>query len=340
MARAHRPPLAVVTGASAGIGRAAVRAFAAAGYDLGLIARGRDGLRAAADEVARAGGRASVHALDVGDAEAVEAAAAAIESELGPIDVWVNDAMVTVVAPVKALEPEEVRRVTETTYLGAVHGTMAALKRMLPRDRGTIVQVGSALAYRSIPLQAPYCGAKAAIRGFTDSLRSELMHDRTGVRVTMVHMPAVNTPQFDWCRTHMHRRPQPVPPIYAPEVAAAAIVWAARHAPRELNVGGSTLRAVWANKLVPGLLDRYLAYRGYESQQTDEPVQADRRDNLFGPLPGDYGAEGRFVSRSRRSSGELWLRTHAPAIALGVAALGLGVLAAGLGAVRSLPKRA
>lgn len=325
--RDQRRPVAVVTGASAGIGRAAARAFASAGYDVGLIARGQDGLCAAAAEVARHGGRASTHRLDVADSAAVEAAATDIEANLGAIDVWVNNAMVTVLSPVKSVLPEEVRRVMETTYLGTVHGTLAALRRMLARDRGTIVQVGSALAYRSIPLQAPYCGAKAATRGFTDSLRSELIHDRSRVRVTMVHMPAVNTPQFEWCRTRTAHRPQPVPPIYAPEVAAQAILWAAEHAPREMEVGWSTVGAVWANKIAPGLLDRFLAHRAYDSQQTDQPIETDRRDNLYAPLPGDYGARGPFTSRARSASTQLQLRTRALSCALGAAAV-IAVLAA------------
>ena len=320
------PKVVVVTGASAGVGRATAREFARGGANLGLVARNGEALQAAKREAELLGRRAVVCVADVGDAAQVEAAAQAIEEQLGPIDVWVNNAMATIVSPVKALQPEEVKRVTEVTYLGTVYGTLAALKRMLPRDRGSIVQVGSALAYRSIPLQAPYCGAKFAIRGFTDALRTELEHDRSRVHVGMVHMPALNTPQFDWCKTRMPHAPQPVPPIFEPEVAARAIVWAAHHRRRELIVGASSLKAIWANKLIPACLDRYLARTGYDSQQTAEPVQAGRRDNLWEPVPGDHGAHGRFDSRSRGSSGQLWLNTHP--IHLGVAAA-LGLMLAG-----------
>lgn len=333
----------VVTGASAGVGRAAVREFARQGARLGLIARNGDALEAAKREVESLGSRAVVCVADVADPVQVDAAASTIEERLGPIDVWVNNAMVTVVSPVKELEPEEVKRVSDVSYLGTVYGTLAALKRMLPRNRGCIVQVGSALAYRAIPLQAPYCGAKFAIRGFTDALRSELLHDRSRVHITMVQMPALNTPQFDWCKTRMPRTPQPVPPIFDPEVAARAIVWAANHRRRELVVGGSSLKAIWANKLIPGLVDRYLAYAGYDSQQTSEPVPADRHDNLWCTVPGDHGAHGRFAGRAKKASVQLWLNTHA--LGLGIAAaLGLAV-AGGLyarrgdGGVRSLPRR-
>src|SRR5947207_4278946 len=247
----------VVTGASAGVGRATVRAFAQRGADVGLLARGVDGLEAARREVEAAGGRAIAIPTDVADADRVEAAADRIERELGPIDVWVNNAMVSVFSPVKELTPDEVHRVTEVTYLGVVYGTLAALKRMLPRDRGSIVQVGSALAYRGIPLQAAYCGAKHAIQGFTESLRSELLHDKSNVRVTMVQLPAINTPQFSWVKSRLPREPQPVPPIYAPEIAADAIVWAARHRRREMSVGAPTVAAIWGNKVASGLADRY-----------------------------------------------------------------------------------
>ena len=313
--RAHRrrrrnDEVVVITGASAGVGRAVARAFARRGARVGLIARDADALRAACDDVNALGGKAVMCVADVARPAEVESAAAMIEERLGPIDVWVNNAMVTVVSPVAELEADEVRRVTEVTYLGTVNGTLAALRRMRARNRGTIVQVGSALAYRAIPLQAPYCGAKFAIRGFTDALRSELTHDRSRVRVTMVQMPALNTPQFDWCRTRMPRTPRPVPPVFQPEVAAQAIVWAAHHRRRELFVGGPTTQAIWLNKFVPGLLDRYLARFGYASQMSPDDVSADRPDNLYAPVRGDRGAHGRFDAESRPASVELWLSTH------------------------------
>ena len=308
MRRSPDGPAVVVTGASAGVGRAVARAFAARGGSIGLIARGRAGLDAAAAEVEAGGGRALVLPLDVADSDAVEGAAAAVEAEFGPIDVWVNNAMTSVFSPVAELTAAEVRRVTDVTYLGYVHGTLAALARMGPRDRGTIVQVGSALAFRAIPLQAAYCGAKHAIEGFTESPRCELRHDRSGVRVTSVHLPAVNTPQFDWVRSRLPCRAQPVPPIFQPEVAAKAIVWAADRAPRELKVGWRTVRAVYLNRLVPGLLDRYLGANGVEAQQSDEPAEAGGRDNLVEPMLGDAGAHGRFDDQARTSSGHLTAR--------------------------------
>lgn len=315
----------VITGASAGVGRAAVREFARRGYDVGLIARGRDGLEAAAKEVRAAGRRACVAPADVADPEQLESAAAAIERELGPISVWVNNAMVSVFSPVKDLQPEEARRVTEVTYLGSVYGTMAALRRMLPRDRGVIVQVGSALGHRSIPLQALYCGAKHAINGFLDSLRCELLHQKSRVRVTTVNLPAVNTPQFGWVKTRLPGQPKPVPPIYQPEVAARAIFFAARHRRRELSVGFSTTLAVQANKLFPGLLDRYLGRSGYDQQQTRTPVDPGRPNNLWEPLPGDHGAHGGFDESSWSRSPQLWLTTHRWTVAgLAAAALLLG----------------
>jgi short-subunit dehydrogenase len=312
----------VVTGASAGVGRATVRAFARAGADVALIARNEEALHAARAEVEACGRRALVLPLDVADASAVTAAAAETEARLGPIDAWVNNAMVTVVSPVAQLQADEVRRVTEVTYLGTVHGTLAALRYMLPRNRGSIVQVGSALAYRSIPLQAPYCGAKFAVRGFTDALRTELEHMRSRVSLTMVQMPALNTPQFQWCRTRMPHTPQPVPPIFEPEVAARAIVFASRHRRREIFVGGSTALAVWAAKLMPRQSDRYLARTGYLSQQTNEPVDYDRHDNLWSSPPGDYGAHGAFSDRARTSSRELWFTLNRNWL-FGAAAVGL-----------------
>ncbi|OJU25013.1 MAG: short-chain dehydrogenase [Nitrobacter sp. 62-13] len=284
----------VVTGASAGVGRAVAIAFAQNGWNVALISRGKEGLESARRDVEAAGGRALVLALDVADASAVFAAADQVISEWGHIDVWVNDAMVTIFAPVKEIQPDEFRRVTEVTYLGQVHGTMAALKHMRPRNRGTIVQVGSALSYRAIPLQSAYCGAKFAIRGFTDALRSELEHEQSGIRLTMVQLPAVNTPQFDWARSRLPRKLQPVPPIYQPEAIAKEIVRAALEAPRELWIGRSALKAIFGGMLLPLLGDRILASEGYSGQMTKEPASPDRRDNLFEPVPSDPGVHGRF----------------------------------------------
>ncbi len=302
--------IVVITGASAGVGRATARAFAQRGANIGLLARGTEGLEGAANDVRAMGGKALAISTDVADSEQVEAASEKVEQQLGPIDIWINNAMTTIFAPLLQITPAEFKRATEVTYLGAVYGTMAALKRMHSRNRGSIVQVGSALAYRSIPLQAPYCGAKHAIRGFTDSLRSELIHDRSGIRLTMVQMPALNTPQFSWCRTRLPREPQPVPPIFQPEVAAEAIVWAATHHRREVMVGISTLKAVEGNKIAPGVLDRYLARTCYDAQQTNEPVPADRPDNLFAPVGGDHGAHGIFDDRARTRSAQLWETKH------------------------------
>lgn len=304
------PEVVVITGASAGVGRATAHAFAKRGAHVGLLARSTEALDAARSEVEALGGRAIAVPTDVADAGKVEEAATAIENEFGPIDAWINNAMTTVFAPLREITPEEFKRATEVTYLGTVYGTMAALRRMLPRNHGAIVQVGSALAYRSIPLQAPYCGAKHAIRGFTDSLRSELIHDNSRIHLTMVQLPAMNTPQFSWCRTRLPRHPQPVPPIYQPEVAAEAIVWAAHHRRREVNVGGSTDKAIWGNKLAPGALDWYLAHFGYDAQQTSEPVEAHRPDNLFEPVPGDFGTHGVFDNRASAKSLQAWGTTH------------------------------
>lgn len=260
------------------------------------------------------GSRALTLRTDVADFNQVEAAAERVEAELGPIDIWVNNAMTTVFSPFREITPEEFRRATEVTYLGVVYGTMAALRRMAPRDRGVIVQVGSALAYRAIPLQAPYCGAKHAIRGFTDSLRSELLHDGSNIHVTMVQLPALNTPQFNWCKSKLPKHPQPVPPIFQPEVAARAIVWAADHHRREVLVGRTSVWTIWLNKFVPGLGDRYLAKYGYEGQQTDETIDPDRPFNLFEPVPGDHGAHGIFDARASDTSWQWWLTTHRPAV--------------------------
>ena len=296
----------VVTGASAGVGRATVRAFAGDGARIGLLARGADGLQAAAQEVEASGGAAVPISVDVADPDAVEAAAGRVEQELGPIDVWVNNAMTSVFAPLEGITAQEFRRVTEVTYLGVVHGTLAALRRMKPRDRGVILQVGSALAYRSIPLQSAYCGAKHAIVGFSDSLRCELIHGGSRVRVTTVHLPALNTPQFGWVESKLPNRAQPVPPIYQPEVAADAILWAAHHDRREVWVGGTTVATIIANRIVPGLLDRYLGRTGYRSQQTDEPEDPGRSSNLWEPVGGDHGAHGDFEEKAHAQSIQAW----------------------------------
>jgi short-subunit dehydrogenase len=310
-------PVAVITGATSGVGRATALAYAARGWRVGLVARGEDGLRATLAEVEHAGGEGMMLPADVADAGAVEAAATAVTERWGAIDVWVNNAMVTVFSEVAALHPDEVRRVTEVTYLGAVYGTMAALKPMLARRRGVIVQVGSALAYRSIPLQAAYCGAKSALRGFTDSLRSELLRKKSPVRVTMVHLPAINTPQFDVARSHTGQRPRPLGAIFQPELAARAIVWAAEHRRRELWVGLPTEKAILANRIAPGLLDRILARIGFDGQQS--PVAPAAADNLFSPLAGDRGAHGRFDAQSKKRSLHLWAATHSAAFYGGIA---------------------
>lgn len=323
--RRKKPQVVVITGASAGVGRATIREFARHGAHIGLLARGLEGLRAAAREVEQAGGKAVALSVDMADAQAVEEAASAIEEALGPIDIWVNNAMVTVFSPFKDITADEFRRVTEVTYLGYVHGTMAALKRMLPRDQGVIVQVSSALAYRSIPLQSAYCGAKHAIEGFTDSLRSELLHDKSKIRITAVQLPAMNTPQFGWARNRMPQRPQPVPPIFQPEVAARAIVWATKHKRRELAVGMPTLVALWAQKIAPGLADHYLASMAYDGQQIDdEPDTGQRPDNLFTPVAGDSGAHGRFNHPAYSHSAQVWVSEHRAW--LGAAAIGAAAL--------------
>jgi NAD(P)-dependent dehydrogenase (short-subunit alcohol dehydrogenase family) len=325
--RPSRPEVVVVTGASAGVGRATALEFAVEGAQLALLARGRERLEAAARDVERAGGRAIVLPTDVADPDAVEAAATQAEAELGPIDVWVNNAMATLYAPVWETAPAELRRVTDVTYLGSVWGTMAALRRMRPRDSGTIVQAGSALAYRGIPLQGAYCGAKHALQGFLESLRAELLHEGSNVHVSMVQLPALNTPQFSWARTKMERKPQPVPPIFQPEVAAAAIVWAAHNPRRELYVGWPTVKTILGNRFFAGLADRYLARTGFERQQTDEPVEPDREGNLFEPVPGDMGAHGEFDREAKPRSLQLWATQHRDWLGLaagaGAAALGL-----------------
>ncbi len=329
MSAEQQERVVVITGASAGVGRATAVAFGRQGAKVGLIARGQAGLEGARREVEAAGGTALIIQADVADAEAIEAAAARVERELGPIDVWVNNAMTSVFSPVKEMTADEFRRVTEVTYLGQVNGTLAALKRMLPRDRGHIVQVGSALAYRGIPLQAAYCGAKHAIQGFCDSLRAELWHDGSRVRLTMVQMPALNTPQFGWVKSRLPHKAQPVPPIFQPEVAAEAIVWAADHDRREVLVGGSTTIVVTGNKFFPGLGDHYLARTGYDGQQTDTPEDPHRPHNLWEPVDAtdDHGMHGTFGAKASTASPQLWLNTNRTWVIGGLAGI------AGLAAV-------
>ncbi len=306
--------IAAVTGSSSGVGRAIARAFAAEGAKVALIARNPDGLEAAAREARELGSDAMVLPLDVADATAVDEAARRVVEKWGAIDFWINDAMVSVLSPISQMKPDEFRKVIEVNYLGYVHGTLAALRYMRPRNRGVIIQIGSALAYRSIPLQSAYCASKAAVRGFTDSLRSELIHERSAVAVTMLQLPAVNTPQFEVVRSRLAKHPQPVPPIYQPEVIAKAVLHAALAPRREMWIGWSTTRAVIGQRLIPGFLDRYLSRRAWETQQTDQlpPGHPPRheRDNLDGPEPGDRGAHGPFDARARTFSTKLWARTH------------------------------
>jgi NAD(P)-dependent dehydrogenase (short-subunit alcohol dehydrogenase family) len=327
------PNVVVVTGASGGVGRAVARAFAEQGASVGLLARGEQGLAGAAKDVEERGGRALVVPTDVADFAQVDAAARAVEEAFGPIDVWVNVAFTSVFAKVTDIAPEEFKRVTDVAYLGYVHGTMVALRRMMPRDRGTVVQVGSALAYRGIPLQSAYCGAKHAIQGFNESLRCELLHERSGVRTTMVQLPAVNTPQFSWVLNKMPRHAQPVPPIYQPEVIARAVTYAAEHPKRrEYWVGGTTAGTLIANAVAPGLLDRYLGRFGFAHQQTGDPNPPDAPVNLWEPADGpqghDFGAHGVFDGRSKGHSAQVWLSEHHGLLAVGAAAVA-GALVAG-----------
>lgn len=314
--------IVVVTGASAGIGRATAVEFGRQGWRVALLARGTEGLEGARIEVEQAGGKAMVVQVDVADQAEVEAAAERVEREWGEIDVWVNNAMATIFCDFTRIPPEDYRRATDVTYLGTVWGTLAALKRMKSRDSGTIVQVGSALAYRSIPLQAPYCGAKAAIRGFTDSLRSELIHDGSKVRLSMVQLSAFNTPQFDWGRTCLPGKPKPLGKIFQPEVAAKGIYWAATHRRRELWVGWPAAKAILGTKVLPGFLDRLLAFKAYEGQQAEEQIPPFRKDNLYAPVPGDHGAHGRFDEQALSSSAGLWIAIHRwPLVAAGMVAV-------------------
>jgi NAD(P)-dependent dehydrogenase (short-subunit alcohol dehydrogenase family) len=317
------PEVVVITGASAGVGRATARAFGKRGAKVGLIARGKEGLEAAKREIEQLGGEAIVLPLDVADENAIEQAAEEVERTFGPIDIWINNAMLSVFSPIMEMTPSDYRRVTDVTYLGYVWGTLAALRRMKPRDRGAIVQVGSALAYRGIPLQSAYCAAKHAVQGFHDSLRSELIHDGSNVRVVMVQMPALNTPQFRWVKSRLPRKAQPVPPIFQPEVAAEAIVWAAYSGRREINVGWPASKAIIGNNFAPGYADHYLARHGYDAQMIDEPEVPGRPDNLYSPLPGDAGAHGVFDDRSTNTSIALELNKRRGWIALGAITAGL-----------------
>lgn len=332
MPRRMKGKVVVVTGASAGLGRAIARAFAKQGAAVGLLARGTDGLAGAVRDCEDLGGRGLAIPTDVADAERVDSAAAQIERALGPIDIWVNNAMVSVFSPVLEMKAEEYLRVTQVTYLGVVHGTLAALRRMVPRDRGVILQSGSALAYRGIPLQSAYCAAKHAIQGFTESLRSELIHDGSRVRITMIQLPAMNTPQFDWVKSRLPHRAQPVPPIFQPEVAAKVFIHAAQHDRREYFVGLPTVEAIVGNAVAPSYLDRYLARTGFASQQTNQPEDPGRPNNLYDPLPGDHGARGRFDDRSLSFSPQVWTDLHRKAVGVG-----LGIAAAA--AIVSLPPR-
>ena len=329
-------PVVVVTGAGAGLGRAITRAFASRGAALGLLSRGEDALDGAVKDVESLGGEAAAVSTDVSDAEQVEAAASLIEDRFGAVDVWVNNAMTSVFAPFTQIAADEFQRVTDVTYHGYVNGTRTALQRMLPRDRGTIVQVGSALAYRGIPLQSAYCAAKHAIEGFTESIRVELLHEHSRVRITMVQMPALNTPQFDWVLARLPRRPQPVPPIYQPEVGAEAVVHAALHPRREMWVGGSTIATIVANRIAPALLDRYLGRTGYDAQQTDEPRDPSQPANLWQPVSGDHGAHGDFDPVAHDSSPALWVSRNRRWLVAGALAV---AFTAGRGGVRALRRR-
>ncbi len=325
------PEVVVVTGASAGVGRAIVREFAKRGAHIGLLARGYEGLEGARKDVEERGGKALAIPTDVADASQIEAAASQVEETFGPIDLWINVAMASVFSPFKEMKPEEFKRVTEVTYLGQVYGTMAALHRMLPRDRGRIIQVGSALAYRGIPLQSAYCGAKHGIQGFTEAVRCELIHDKSNVKITMVQLPAVNTPQFGWVKSRLPHKAQPVPPIYQPEVVADAVAWVADHYRRQLFIGLSTVIVIQGNKLLPAFGDWYLGKTGFKSQQTSEPADPHRPNNLWEPVDQDrdYGAHGAFDDRASGRSWQFWANTHRGLLSLvasGVAGAIAGIL--------------
>ncbi|HEX8931477.1 MAG TPA: SDR family oxidoreductase [Actinomycetota bacterium] len=328
------PSVVVITGAGSGVGRAASRAFGSMGAAVALVGRGTDALEAAAKEVTSAGGRPLVLPAEVADPRAVEAAADSAERELGPVDVWVNNAVTSLLAPFTEVSPEEFRRVTEVAYLGQVHGTRAALRRMLPRDRGAIVCVGSAMAYRGIPLQAAWSGAEHAIQGFTESVRCELLHSGSRVRITMVQLPGVNTPRFELMPSRLPYRAAPPRPVYQPEVAARAIVWASTHRRREVWVGGSTTATLLANQLAPGLLDRYLGRAGYQAQQTSQPADPRRPSNLWEPVPGDRGAHGQFDHLAHPRSAQSWASQHHGLLAGAAVLAGTGVAALRIGAAR------
>jgi NAD(P)-dependent dehydrogenase (short-subunit alcohol dehydrogenase family) len=329
----NKPEVVVVTGASAGVGRAIVQAFAKRGAHIGLLARGHDGLEGARRDVEEAGGQALVITTDTADAEQVEAAAAKVEETFGPIDIWINVAMASVFSPVKEMKPEEYKRVTEVAYLGYVYGTLAALRRMLPRDKGRIIQIGSALAYRGIPLQSAYCGAKHAIQGFTESLRCELIHDKSNVKITMVQLPAVNTPQFGWVKSRLPHKAQPVPPIFQPEVIADGVTYVVDHYRRQLFIGLSTVIVIQANKIVPGWGDWYLGKTGFKSQQTSQPADPNAPNNLWKPVDDDkdHGAHGAFDDRAKGKSWQVWADTHRGLLGLIGASVAGGITAAVIG---------
>jgi short-subunit dehydrogenase len=311
MTSTRKPEVVVITGAGAGLGRAIVQAFAKRGAYIGLVSRGQDRLEDAKRDVESLGGRALVLPGDVADPATTDYAAQETEATFGPIDVWVNDAMTTVFSPFHEMSAEDFKRVTEVTYLGFVYGTMAALRRMRPRNHGTVVQVGSALAYRSIPLQSAYCGAKHAIVGFTDSIRSELIHDHSRVHMTVVQMPALNTPQFSWCKSNMRHEAQPVPPIFQPEVGAEAVYWAAHQRHREVFVGWPTARAIWGQRVMPGLLDHLAARLAWDGQMYDGAPDPNRPVDLYEPVPGHQSAHGAFDSRAQDHSWEIQLTMRA-----------------------------
>jgi len=329
MKRRKQPEVAVITGASAGVGRAIAHEFARHGHRVALLARGRESLEDVAREVRDLGGEALAVPTDVADFQQVQAAGQAARERFGEIDVWVNDAMATILAAITEVTPEEFERATRVTYLGTVHGTMVALQQMKPRDEGHIVQVGSALSYRAIPLQSAYCGAKFAVRGFTDSVRTELMHENSKIRISMVQLPAVNTPQFSWCRTRLPDHPKPVPPIYQPEVPARAVYFAAHHRRREVWVGQGAVKAIVANKFAAGLADRYLARTGFQSQQiVGDAVPRDRPSNLFEALPQKAATHGIFDDQSKSHSPLLWASTHRSALSTGLLASAAAIAAA------------